>query len=78
MQDVLRQVTLIKKPREEHMAARQALGIVYDEYSKKVLVLNEYGALDITRFIKDMNVEMWGEVQCKIEGSLMATYNPEP
>lgn len=57
---------------------RTALGIVYDEASKKIMVLNEYGAIDITRFFTDFTIrDHNNKVSCDIDGTLRATVNPD-
>lgn len=60
------------------MATKNALSLVYDEATKKILVLHEYGCLDITRFFRDYNVNYYGNgIGCQIEGTVLATINPD-
>jgi len=57
---------------------RQILGIVYDEATKKVLVIDEYGARDATRFFKIEQIDRWGDkVNCELTATINATINPD-
>ena len=58
------------------MATRQVLGVVYDEATRKILVLDEYGARDITKFFKDIVVvKNENGVSCEIDCKVLATIN---
>ena len=58
--------------------AKQALGMVYDQATRKIFVMNEYGLLDITRLFEDFTIETdKNNVHCTINGSILANINPE-
>lgn len=60
------------------MATKTALGMVYDQATRKVFVMHEYGLLDITRLFEDFTVEINdNNVHCTINGSILANINPD-